>query len=238
MPDKYYLDTLYPFQDKVLKILENLKLDFYLTGGTALGRCYLKHRYSDDLDFFVNGHNDFKQQGNTAIKALKEQWTCDVATSSDTSIRIFVEQEEKSLKIDFVNDVPSHFGELQHSSIFHRIDSWRNILSNKICTLSRFEAKDIADIVFIARHYSFEWETILNEAKEKDLWVDPIEICQIINQFPINQLKTIKWIKKLKIEEFKKQIITIHDDIFTGAINSLYPTDPKNTKNPTNSITQ
>jgi len=34
---------------------------FYLTGGTALGRHYLKHRYSDDLDLFVNRNNDFKQ---------------------------------------------------------------------------------------------------------------------------------------------------------------------------------
>ena len=223
MPDKYYLDILYPFQDKVLKIVEKLKLDFYLTGGTALGRCYLNHRYSDDLDFFVNNHKEFKKQGNSAIKALKEQWPCNVATSSDTFIRIFVEQEVKSLKLDFVNDLPSHFGELQHSSIFHRIDSWRNILSNKICALSRFEAKDIVDIVFIARHYSFEWETILNEAKEKDLWADPIEICRIINQFPINQLKTIKWINKVTIEDLKNQIATIHDDIFTGAKNSLCP---------------
>jgi len=26
---------------------------FYLSGGTALSACYLKHRFSDDLDFFI-----------------------------------------------------------------------------------------------------------------------------------------------------------------------------------------
>jgi predicted nucleotidyltransferase component of viral defense system len=221
MPDKYYIETLYPFQDKILQSIEKLGLDFYLTGGTALGRCYLDHRYSDDLDFFVNNHKDFKKQCNTAINALKKHWTCDVATSSDTFIRIFIEAQKIVLKLDFVNDVTSHYGELQQSSIFHRIDSWRNILSNKICALSRREAKDIVDIVFIAKMYRFEWEKIIIEAKEKDLWVDPIEICQIINQFPTNLLKTIKWTRKVNIEELKNLINVLHNDIFTGDANSL-----------------
>jgi len=221
MPETYYLDKLYPFQDKILKIVEQLDLDFYLTGGTALGRCYLNHRYSDDLDFFVNGHKHFKKLCTTATDALKKTWTCDVTATSDTFVRIFVEADQIAMKIDFVNDVPSHFGDIQQSPLFHRIDSWRNILSNKICALSRLEAKDIADIVFIAQKYSFQWETLIAEAKEKDLWVDPIEICRTIDQFPTDLLKTIKWIGDVNIEAIEKQIVVIRDDIFTGASNSL-----------------
>lgn len=221
MPETYYLDKLYPFQDIILKRLEQLNLDFYLTGGTALGRCYLNHRYSDDLDFFVNRHKNFKKQCTTAIDALKKKWMCDVASTSDTFIRIFVEADEIALKIDFVNDVPSHFGNIQQSSVFHRIDSWRNILSNKICALSRLEVKDIVDIAFTAKKYSFDWETILAEAKEKDLWVDPLEICRIIDQFPTDLLKTIKWIGNVNIDTIEKQITVIRDDIFAGAVNSL-----------------
>ena len=221
MPETYYLDKLYPFQDKILKIVEQLDLDFYLTGGTALGRCYLNHRYSDDLDFFVNGHKHFKKLCTTATDALKNTWTCDVTATSDTFVRIFVEADQIAMKIDFVNDVPSHFGDIQQSPLFHRIDSWRNILSNKICALSRLEAKDIADIVFIAQKYSFQWETLIAEAKEKDLWVDPIEICRTIDQFPTDLLKTIKWIGDVNIEAIEKQIVVIRDDIFTGVSNSL-----------------
>ena len=44
MPEMYYPDTLYPFQDKILNVIGRLKLDFYLTGGTALGRCYLSQK--------------------------------------------------------------------------------------------------------------------------------------------------------------------------------------------------
>jgi len=40
--------------DKVLALIRRTDTAFYLTGGTALGRHYLHHRYSDDLDLFVN----------------------------------------------------------------------------------------------------------------------------------------------------------------------------------------
>ena len=150
MREKYYLETLYPFQDEILKIIENIGSDFYLTGGTALSRCYLKHRFSDDLDFFVNDHKDFKIQCRTIIKALRKYWICDVTATSDTFVRVFLKNRETTLKIDFVNDVPFHFGNILAMPLFHRVDSWRNILSNKLCALSRMEVKDVADIVYIA----------------------------------------------------------------------------------------
>ncbi len=59
MSENYYNFQLYPLQDKVLNILSEADHHFYLTGGTALSRQYLHHRYSDDLDFFLNRENDF-----------------------------------------------------------------------------------------------------------------------------------------------------------------------------------
>jgi len=221
MPEKYYLETLYPFQEKILKTAQQLKLDFYLTGGTALGRCYLNHRYSDDLDFFVNRHPDFKKQSNTIISELKRRWNCDVAATSETFVRVFVQHKTVTMKVDFVNDVASHFGAIEASAIFHRVDSCRNILSNKLCALSRLEGKDMADIVYIAKKFAFEWEPIISEAKEKDLWVEPLEICRIIDQFPTNALKTIKWVDTVAIADLNRQIQVLHDDIFAGAANSL-----------------
>jgi hypothetical protein len=46
-------------QDKFLNWWTSLNLPFYLTGGTALGRYYLGHRYSEDLDFFVNADPNY-----------------------------------------------------------------------------------------------------------------------------------------------------------------------------------
>jgi hypothetical protein len=205
MQETYYIDKLYPFQDEILKIIEDLGLDFYLTGGTALGRCYLNHRYSDDLDFFVNDNDNFKTECNAAINALKDRWTCDIAATSGTFARIFLKTGDITLKVDFVNDVPDHYGKIKRFPLFHRIDSWQNILSNKLCALSRLEVKDIVDIVFIAKNFSFDWETIVGEARAKDLWIDPIEICRIIDQFPIERLSTIKWTQAPNTKEFNEQ---------------------------------
>ena len=59
MPERKFYDNLYAVQDDLMKIVQDQEVDFYLTGVTALSRCYLNHRYSDDLDFFVNEAPDF-----------------------------------------------------------------------------------------------------------------------------------------------------------------------------------
>jgi len=74
MSENYYINNLYPFQDLVLKLIMKVDDAFYLTGGTALGRHYLKHRYSDDLDFFVNRENNFKQLSNKIISQLQSEF--------------------------------------------------------------------------------------------------------------------------------------------------------------------
>jgi len=78
------------------------------------------------------------------------------------------------LKIDIINDVAKHFGELEYEDVLGRIDSWRNILSNKITALFRPEPKDVADILFISLNKSFNWKEIINEAKTKEVGVEPL----------------------------------------------------------------
>ena len=51
MPDKSYYNRLYAFQDEIMNIVQKQEVDFYLTGGTALSRCYLNHRYSDAVSY-------------------------------------------------------------------------------------------------------------------------------------------------------------------------------------------
>jgi len=48
---------------------------FYLTGGTALGRFYLNHRYSEDLDFFVNADPEFKEKHILIGKKLRDEFS-------------------------------------------------------------------------------------------------------------------------------------------------------------------
>jgi predicted nucleotidyltransferase component of viral defense system len=68
---KYYERILYPLQDKVLKALNKLDTGFYLTEGTALSRAYLGHRYSDDLDFFLNQAENFQARVKKTVETLR-----------------------------------------------------------------------------------------------------------------------------------------------------------------------
>ena len=68
MPAEYYNNILYPLQNRVFPLFNDTP--FYLTGGTALSRGYYNHRFSDDLDYFVNYHSDFQRIAEIQIEKL------------------------------------------------------------------------------------------------------------------------------------------------------------------------
>ncbi len=227
MPEVFYTDKLYPFMDRILSLLRAAGSSFYLTGGTALGRHYLHHRYSDDLDLFVNRAADFRDQVKKALEALHLGGIeFEVGTAADDFVRVLARQGETPLKIDFINDVAFHYGNLQEAAFYPRIDHWRNILSNKLCALSRREPKDMVDILSIAGRFSFAWPEIFGEARQKDLWVEPIEISRIILEFPIELLAAVKWVQPVDPVLFAAGVKAIHRDIFQGQANSLVSSPP------------
>jgi predicted nucleotidyltransferase len=127
MHDDYYQSILYPLQDKVLKVISGLPVDFYLTGGTALSRAYLHHRYSDDLDFFANNSPDFKAQVNTITKALTEAgYRLETSVADDGFARFFVWDDDRALKLDFVNDVPFRRDQSVATPVFNKTDNLYN----------------------------------------------------------------------------------------------------------------
>ncbi len=222
MPDAFYTDKLYPFMDRVLSLIGAAESSFYLTGGTALDRHYLHHRYSDDLDLFVNQAVDFRGQVRKALEVIRSGGIAfKVGTAADDFVRVLIRQGETPLKVDFINDVAFHYGDLEEAPFYPRIDHWRNILSNKLCALSRREPKDIADILSIARRFSFAWPEIFDEARQKDLWVEPLEISRTIPEIPVELLKAVKWVQPVDPGLFAADLKTIHQDIFHGRANSL-----------------
>lgn len=223
MLPEYYTKLLYPLQNKVLRILETIVTDFYLTGGTALSRNYLHHRFSDDLDFFVNRIPDFKSQVQLCIDTLKVTFfdNVEIAISGDSFARIFINTNEVSLKIEFINDVGFRVNKPIQTKLFIRTDNIENILSNKICALSRDEPKDIADILFISAKYNFNWKEIIDFAKNKDAWVDESEVLIILEKFDIKRLSQVNWIDPINFAEIENKMPIIIQDILLGKSNSL-----------------
>jgi hypothetical protein len=221
MSDKYYTHKLYPLQDKVLSEIININTFLYLTGGPVASRVYLNHRYSDDLDLFANNHPDFGEEVDRIANHLKKRFDLDLQVKEQMYARAFVNEGDTILKIDFVNDVGFHCGEIAPSTLYHRTDNWRNILSNKITSLSREEGKDAADILFICYHYSFDWFEIINEAKNKDSWVDEVNASKLISTFSHEKIEKVKWTQKQDYGRIFSDLKTIAKDILLGGNNSL-----------------
>jgi len=218
----YYLNKLYPFQDEVFKIIAEEKTGFYLTGGTALGRFYLQHRFSDDLDFFLNHADDFSLQADRIIDVFKQKnIQFYVGIKSSDFVRISMQKKGVNLKVDFINDVEFHYGEFKKFKLFPRVDNWRNILSNKLTALDRREPKDIADILFICRNYSFHWKDIFKESLNKVVYLDALDVSKILAEFPIEYLLDIIWQNEPDTDDAAEDILQIAKDILRKERNSI-----------------
>lgn len=209
----YYNDTLYPLQNKVLKLIANLQTPFYLTGGTALSRCYFNHRYSDDLDFFVNKDPNFIKYSEIIISGFSKEFEVETIIKSESYISLKV---NKILKIDLVNGVQFRYGELQNKEIFSKVDNIENILSNKLSALiSRDEAKDVVDIWVIAKNIKINWKNIFLSANSKAVGIFPPDIAKRLVEFPTQLLDRIKWIdgKEPDIKTFQNDLSLICDSL-------------------------
>jgi len=232
LQEKYYTEKLYPFQDGVLNIVRKSEIPFYLTGGTALSRGYFHHRYSDDLDLFVNQSDDYAQYVQLLFSQFEAAQKANLFSIDYNRLQKYenfaqfmlirtIENEEIFLKVDIVNDVAAHYGEFQQNEILGTVDSWENILSNKLAAVFRYEAKDIADIRIIAKHKQFDWMRLVQEAKTKEAAADPVVIFQILKSFPIDELSSIRWTNPLDFRVFGKELDQIANDILNGNHNTL-----------------
>ncbi len=223
MPERWYRDKLYPLQDAVLSALNGLSNSMYLTGGTALSREYLHHRYSDDLDFFWNDEAMFAQEAERVVRTLRQQPYdgIDVGITTATFVRIAASRGGVDLKIDLVNDVPARVGAVTKRNLFDRVDNLMNILSNKLTALPRQEARDVVDIIHIARNCSFNWMQIVAEARRKDMWVDELDISRILANFDTRDFAKINWIAQPDYVVLQKDLETVAKDLALGIDNSL-----------------
>jgi hypothetical protein len=220
--DAWYATRLYPLQDKVLGIIAGCSTAMYLTGGTLLSREYYHHRYSDDLDLFCNDDPGFAEASERILDALRHEFgNIIVGTTAASFVRLFISDDDVELKVDLVNDIPWRAGMPERGTIFPAIDTVRNILSNKISALTRREAKDMADILWIARNTAFHWPDIIDDARKKDLWVDELDVSSLIESFPVEEFGSIRWIGDPDLEQAAADLRIIAEDITFASMNRL-----------------
>ena len=214
--------SLYKLQDEVIGILSKHLVGFYLTGGTALGRFYLHHRYSEDLGLFTADEEGFISQTNEIYQELRRHFqlseSLNLKSQSYVSLHI---QKPYQLKIDFVLEtLPRWGGTIAVRNI--KVNNPANILANKLgCIVSRDEAKDVFDIYSLSKSYFFNWRTAHEQANQKQL-VDVADIAMRLSSFPVDWLRGLHWMMQpINEESFAKDLKTISDDLLFGTDNSL-----------------
>lgn len=196
IPQSFYLESLYPLQDEVLKVITGLGTGFYLTGGTASSRGYLGHRFSDDLDLFVNHDRQFGLWTEQIIQALadKEDWRLEVSQREERYVRLSIFQPAVMLKIEFINDVPAHVGIIQNHQVLGRLDSAENILANKVTALiDREEPKDFADVWGFCCRMGLSLTEALGNAQSKAAGIFAPDLARVLLSATEADWRLVRW---------------------------------------------
>lgn len=215
--------NLYKLQDKVFQVLPEHYGKLYLTGGTALGRFYLNHRYSDDIDLFTHSDNSFKDIVTKIRYILDSAFhtLTDKLILYDDFVRIWVKENDCELKVEFVNDVAYRWGKIiQINDI--PIDNPGNILANKLtAVVSRDEPKDVFDIIHISLNYSFNWAEVFEQSIRKAIVAEQ-NVAMRLSSFPVEWMEGKPWLlQPINIDAMKSKLETIADDFLFAKDNSL-----------------
>ncbi|HRW46462.1 MAG: nucleotidyl transferase AbiEii/AbiGii toxin family protein [Caldilinea sp.] len=212
----FYFETLYPLQDAVLQLVNALDTGFYLSGGTASSRGYLQHRFSDDLDLFVNDDNGFALWASRVIEALahRSEWTVAVTLRESRFVRLTVTQAGTALKIEMINDVPAHTGEVWLHPQLGRLDSAENILANKVTALvDRTDPKDFADIWGFCSKMQLPLGSAISNADSKAAGIFPIEVARVLDSASHDDWAAIKWISPPDPADFVRDLQALAESL-------------------------
>lgn len=216
-------NNLYQLQDKFLSWWLSLGLPFYLTGDTALGRFYLNHRFSDDLDFFTNANTQYPKFIAELNRKIKGRFDVNLQQSlfTDDLTRFFITEDDLFLKIELINDTAYYAGK-PAAYKYGFVDNPLNILANKLTALvGRDEPKDIFDIIHLSLNYSFNWMEVFYHAKQKAI-INELDVEQRLVSFPVEWLENVNWLTiPVDLEKYRMTLNKIADDFLLGKDNSL-----------------
>lgn len=167
------MEILTHLQKKILLHFSNLpdQEAFYLTGGTALSAFFLKHRRSNDVDFFTNLEQliqPISQKLGTSLK--NEGFGVERLRGLHSFVELSVSSGDESTVIHFASDSAFRFE--QPASLEEipglKVDSLIDIATNKLLALfGRAELRDFVDIYFILKEH-FDKTDLIEKSAQKD----------------------------------------------------------------------
>jgi hypothetical protein len=188
--------------------LRQVQHGFYLTGGTALSRGYYQHRYSEDLDLFLNDSPDFEISRDRCISGIREAatargWQLEISLREERFGRAFL-HGPIPLKLEFINDVPFRVGLPWDHPILGPLDTKENILANKISALlDRQEPKDLADLFWLCCRDRLDLLAAIEQAGGKAAGVFPPAVARALSEGSRFGLPKVAWSEAPSAAEFR-----------------------------------
>jgi hypothetical protein len=164
----HYEGVLYPLQDRILTIAAAYGDDLVLTGGTALARAYLHHRYSDDIDLFTlrPQAGTFGRDFANALRAAGFTVEPMVEWSSFVRMMVGDANGEAAIQVDVAPDAPRVEDAVRSELGGVCVHTLRDLAANKIGAFeNRSEVKDVVDLFHLAQR--FTWPDIFADAERK-----------------------------------------------------------------------
>jgi len=160
---------------------------FFLTGGAALVGFYLHHRQTLDLDLFTI--EDHLEDGEAALfDAAADVGAAVERLRTSTNFRRFLARRgNESVVVDVVRDLAPQIevDKPVHGGI--RMDSPREIMANKLCTLlSRGELRDLVDVRALEQA-GHKVEEHIALAARKDAGLTPAQLAWVLSQLEIGE---------------------------------------------------
>lgn len=193
---------------------------FYLTGGTALAACYLRHRHSRDLDLFTKEEEIIGYMGDRLQNKLN---TKAIETKTIRKFKSFYEilavKGEQECPIHLALDSPFRFEEPKEKLAGVKVDTFIDIATNKLLTLfGRVEPRDFVDVFFLVKE-KFSLDELIAKSKQKDPGLDEYylavafhqikELPDEIENLPVEMVKPLD-VKEMK-DYFIKQALSLID---------------------------
>jgi len=197
--------VLNTFQEKVLQLFgySILAKKFYLSGGTALAEFYLKHRISEDLDFFTQEELDLEELKKFINLVARKSEIINVTFQHGFGLyTFFLKDKNQQYKIDF-GQYP--FGSIEKLKDFNGllVESLYDIAVNKAHTIAfRPRLRDFIDLYFILQQKK-DWtfpELIEKSFEKFEMKADPLQLGENLLQVK-NLVDMPQMIKKVDLSE-------------------------------------
>ncbi len=218
MDSDFYFQQLYPLQDRALELVGSAGTGFYLSGGTAASRGYLQHRFSDDLDLFVDDDDRFGLWAARVIRVMSQasEWRSELLLQEERFVRLSLTTSRQGveLKIEMINDVPARVGKVTVHPTLGRLDSAENLLANKITALlDREEPKDLADIWGFCCRMGLRLAAALVGAQGKAAGVFPVDLARVLLSASRADWEQVRWIQPPPPEQYLAELHALGESL-------------------------